>query len=258
MADVEMRYPESMERLGEDRKSGKDFLRLEEVYSGYGEIEVLRGVSFSVRDGEIVCLIGANGAGKSTLLKTIFGLVKLRKGRILFHGEDLSGKRPDEILRKSISLVPQGRCNFPAMTVQENLEMGAYIRDDARVQQDIENLMGRFPVLKLKRRELAGNLSGGEQQILEMASSLILNPKVILLDEPSLGLSPIMVTQVFETIRQINAEDHTVIMVEQNAKQALQIAHHAVVLDLGRKSLEGTGQEILHNEAVRKAYLGEK
>jgi len=247
-----------MGRSSEKRNPGGDFLCLEEVYSGYGEIEVLRGVSFAVREGEIVCLIGANGAGKSTLLKTIFGLVSLWKGRIIFQGEDIGGKRPEIILRKSISLVPQGRCNFPAMTVQENMEMGAYIRDDDRVHRDIENLMERFPVLQSKRRELAGNLSGGEQQILEMASSLILNPQVLLLDEPSLGLSPIMVTQVFKTIQQINSEGHTVIMVEQNAKQALQVAHHAVVLELGRKHLEGSGPEILHNQAVRKAYLGEK
>ena len=237
--------------------SSSDFLRLEEVHSGYGEIEVLRGVSFSVREGEIVCLIGANGAGESTLLKTIFGLVSLWRGRITYRGENISGKRPEEILRQSISLVPQGRCNFPAMTVQENLEMGAYIRSDNRVQQDVESLMERFPVLKLKRKELAGHLSGGEQQILEMASTLILNPMTILLDEPSLGLSPIMVTQVFETIRKINSEGHTIIMVEQNAKQALQVAHQAIVLELGRKSLEGTGLEILNNENVRRSYLGQ-
>lgn len=241
------------------RDAGKKgfILRAEEIHSGYGEIKVLRGISFTVQEGKVVCLIGANGAGKSTLLKTIFGLVQLWEGRIIFQDEDISRKPPDEILRKGISLVPQGRCNFPAMTVQENLEMGAYIRNDKGIKQDIEEIMERFPILKIKQKEFAGNLSGGEQQILEMASSLLLDPKIILLDEPSLGLSPIMVTQVFETIQKINLKGHTVIIVEQNAKQALQIAHQAIVLELGRKSLEGTGQEILNNENVRRSYLGQ-
>jgi branched-chain amino acid transport system ATP-binding protein len=232
-------------------------LQVEEVQCGYGEIEVLRGVSFSVQPREIVCLIGPNGAGKSTLLKTIFGLVTLWNGRILFQGEDISRRQPDQILRKGISLVPQGRCNFPEMTVRENLEMGAYIRRDKRLQKDINDVMARFHVLESKQKDLAGNLSGGEQQIMEMASALLLDPKIVLLDEPSLGLSPLMVAQVFETIQRINSEGRTVIMVEQNAKQALQIAHHAVVLELGRKRLEGTGQEILKNEEVKHAYLGE-
>jgi len=240
-----------------DIGDGSIILKAEKIHSGYGEIEVLRGVSFAVREGEIVCLIGANGAGKSTLLKTVFGLVRLWEGRITYQGEDISHKQPDEILRKGISLVPQGRCNFPAMTVFENLEMGAYIRKDDSVRHDIEAIMEKFPILKTKQKELAGNLSGGEQQVLEMASSLLLDPKIILLDEPSLGLSPIMVAQVFETIDSINARGHTIIMVEQNAKQALQIAHHAIVLELGRKSLEGTGQEILNNEKVKRSYLGE-
>ena len=175
-------------------------LQVDEIQCGYGEIEVLRGVSFSVQPQEIVCLIGPNGAGKSTLLKTIFGLVTLWNGRILFQGEDISRRQPDQILRKGISLVPQGRCNFPEMTVRENLEMGAYIRRDKGLQKDINDVMARFPVLEAKQREFAGNLSGGEQQIMEMASALLLNPKIVLLDEPSLGLSPLMVAQVFETI----------------------------------------------------------
>lgn len=228
-----------------------------DIQCGYGEIEVLKGVSFAVREGDIVCLIGPNGAGKSTLLKTIFGFVSLWNGRILFRDRDLSGRRPDEILRLGISLVPQGRCNFPEMTVQENLEMGAYIRNDKDVKKDIEGIMERFPLLKSKQKALAGNLSGGEQQILEMASSLLLDPTLMLLDEPSLGLSPLFVAQVFETIKRINAEGRTIIMVEQNAKQALQIAHHAIVLEMGRKRMEGSGREILENEEVKRAYLGE-
>ena len=232
-------------------------LQVDEIQCGYGEIEVLRGVSFSVHQQEIVCLIGPNGAGKSTLLKTIFGLVTLWNGRILFRGEDISRKQPEQILRKGISLVPQGRCNFPEMTVRENLEMATYIRRDKRLQKDINDVMARFPVLALKQKEFAGNLSGGEQQVMEMASTLLLNPEIILLDEPSLGLSPVMVAQVFGTIQKINAEGRTIIMVEQNAKQALQIAHRAVVLELGRKRLEGPGRDILKNEEVKRAYLGE-
>ena len=235
----------------------RPILSATEIQCGYGEIEVLRGISFVVREGEIVCLIGPNGAGKSTLLKTIFGSVSLWDGEILFQDKIISRKRPDEILRLGISLVPQGRCNFPEMTVRENLEMGAYTRNDKHVGRDIERIMERFPILKSKQKEFAGNLSGGEQQILEMASSLLLDPMIMLLDEPSLGLSPLFVAKVFETIRRINAEGHTVIMVEQNAKQALQIAHHAIVLEMGRKRMEGTGREILDNEDVKRAYLGE-
>jgi len=232
-------------------------LKVEEIHSGYGEIEVLRGVSFQIRRGEIVCLIGPNGAGKSTLLKSIFGLVSIWDGKLFFGGIEITRKKPEQILRLGISIVPQGRCNFPQMTVRENLEMGAYTRSDRGVQKDIEALLEKFPILKSKQRQFAGNLSGGEQQILEMASSLLLNPQIVLLDEPSLGLSPIMVSKVFETIQQINREGKTIVMVEQNAKQALQISNHAVVLELGRKRLEGTGQEILNNEEVKRAYLGQ-
>jgi len=232
-------------------------LKVEEIQCGYGEIEVLRGVSFNVAEGEIISLIGPNGAGKSTLLKTIFGMVSLWDGRIIFQEEDISKHKAEDVLRKGISLVPQGRCNFPEMTVYENLEMGAYIRQDKKIREDIDQIIERFPILKSKRKTLAGNLSGGEQQILEMASSLILDPQIILLDEPSLGLSPRIVTQIFETILEINTEGRTIIMVEQNAKQSLEISHHAIVLELGRKRLEGTGRDILNDEEVKHAYLGE-
>jgi len=235
----------------------RPILSATEIQSGYGEIEVLKGISFEIREGDIVCLIGPNGAGKSTFLKTIFGFATLWDGEILFRDKNISRKRSDEILRLGISLVPQGRCNFPEMTVRENLEMGAYTRNDKDVGRDIEKTMERFPVLKSKQKEFAGNLSGGEQQILEMASSLLLDPMIILLDEPSLGLSPLLVAQVFETIQKINNEGHTIIMVEQNAKQALQIEHHAFVLGMGRKKMEGTGREILGDDDVKRAYLGE-
>ncbi len=229
---------------------------IEDVHSGYGDIKVLKGVSMTVRRGEILSIIGANGAGKSTLLCTVFGTVRVTHGEIYFEGKRVTNRSPFEILSLGVTYVPQGRANFPAMTIQENLEMGAFTRKDtAQVARDIDALCERFPILQ-RRTEKAGNLSGGQQQILEMAMALILHPKVILIDEPTLGLSPLMVSSVFATIREINSGGTTVIMVEQNAKRALEISHHAVVLDLGGKRFEGTGQEILNNPDVRLHYLG--
>ena len=231
-------------------------LELHSVVAGYEQVEVLRGVSLAVRAGEIVCIIGANGAGKSTLLKTVFGMVRARAGRIVFDGEDIANRPPVEILRRGLSYVPQGRCNFPGMTVEENLEMGAYIRNDAAVRNDIEAMLARFPVLGEKRRAPAGTLSGGQQQILEMAIALLLHPKLLLIDEPSLGLDPKMVEAVFDAIQTLNREGATVLMVEQNAKRALEISDRAFVLELGRNRFEGTGQELLGNPEVRQHYLG--
>jgi branched-chain amino acid transport system ATP-binding protein len=230
---------------------------VDNVRSGYGEIEVLKGVSVSVRRGDILSIIGANGAGKSTLLRTLFGTVKVSSGDVYFEGRRVTNLPPLEILKLGVAYVPQGRTNFPAMTIQENLEMGAFIRrrDRPAILKDIDQLTQRFPVLE-RRQEKAGNLSGGQQQILEMAMALILHPKVVLIDEPTLGLSPIMMTSVFTTIQEINAAGTTIIMVEQNAKRSLEISHHAIVLDLGRKRFEGTGAEILANPEVRLHYLG--
>jgi ABC-type branched-subunit amino acid transport system ATPase component len=231
-------------------------LDLSEVRAGYGEVEVLRGVSVSVHAGEMVSLIGANGAGKSTLLKTVFGMVRAQTGRILFAGDEITNRPSTEILRRGLSYVPQGRCNFPAMSIQENLEMGAYLRDDARVKDDIEATFDRFPMLRDKRRTLAGALSGGQQQILEMAIALLLHPRLLLIDEPSLGLDPRMVEAVFDAIQAINREGATILMVEQNARKALSISHRAVVLELGRNRFEGTGRDLLENPEVRAHYLG--
>jgi len=231
-------------------------LEIDGVHAGYGETEVLRGVTARVRPGEIVSIIGANGAGKSTLLRAVFGMVKPTAGRIRVAGEDIAGKDPPEVLRRGCSYVPQGRCNFPAMSVEENLEMGAYTRRDGDVRRDIEALMARFPVLGARRRALAGTLSGGQQQILEMAIALLLRPRLLLVDEPSLGLDPRMVEAVFGTIQAINAEGTSILMVEQNAKQALAISHRGFVLELGRNRFEGTGQELLANDEVRTHYLG--
>jgi ABC-type branched-subunit amino acid transport system ATPase component len=226
------------------------------VVAGYEEVEVLRGVSVAVAAGEIVSIIGANGAGKSTLLRTVFGMVPARAGSIRLAGEAIAGRSSVEILKRGVGYVPQGRCNFPAMTVEENLEMGAYLRRDPRVRDDIAALLGRFPMLAAKRGEPAGTLSGGQQQILEMAISLLLRPRLLLVDEPSLGLDPRMVETVFDTILEINREGVTILMVEQNAKKALSVSHRGFVLELGRNRFEGTGQELLDDPDVRLHYLG--
>ena len=231
-------------------------LELTDVRAGYEDVDVLRGVALRVRAGDIGSIIGAHGAGKSTLLRTVFGLVPVRGGSIRFAGAEIAGRSSIDILRRGVSYVPQGRCNFPAMSVEENLEMGAYLRNDSDVRRDIERTMERFPMLAGKRRSPAGTLSGGQQQILEMALALLLHPRLLLIDEPSLGLDPRMVDVVFETIVGINREGATVLMVEQNAKQALGISHRAFVLELGRNRFEGTGQELLDDPDVRRHYLG--
>ena len=231
-------------------------LELDEVRAGYEEVEVLRGVSLRVRQGHIVSIIGANGAGKSTLLKTVFGMIRPQAGSIRLAGKEIAGRRPVEVLARGVSYVPQGRCNFPAMTVEENLEMGAYTRNDRDVTRDIEAMLTRFPMLGEKRQAPAGTLSGGQQQILEMAIALLLHPKLLMVDEPSLGLDPRMAEAVFDTILTINREGTTVLMVEQNAKKALSVSHLAFVLELGRNRFEGTGRELLDNPEVRAHYLG--
>jgi neutral amino acid transport system ATP-binding protein len=231
-------------------------LVLEELVAGYDEVDVLRGVSLSVQPGDIVAIIGANGAGKSTLLRTVFGMVVPRAGRIRFAGSDIGGRPSVEVVRRGVGYVPQGRCNFPAMTVEENLEMGAYLRRDRQVGADIAALFTRFPVLADKRGAPAGTLSGGQQQILEMAMALLLHPRLLLVDEPSLGLDPRMVEVVFETILAINGEGTTILMVEQNAKKALSVSHRGFVLELGRNRFEGTGRMLLEDPDVRLHYLG--
>jgi ABC-type branched-subunit amino acid transport system ATPase component len=231
-------------------------LELREVVAGYEEVEVLRGVSLAVRAGEIVCIIGANGAGKSTLLRTVFGMVRPRAGTIRFAAREIAGLQPTAVLRRGLGYVPQGRCNFPVMSVEENLQMGAYLRRDERVRDDIEALLVRFPLLATKRRDPAGTLSGGQQQILEMAIALLLHPRLLMIDEPSLGLDPRMVEIVFDAILAINREGTTILMVEQNARKALSVSHRGLVLELGRNRFEGTGAELLNDPEVRQHYLG--
>lgn len=231
-------------------------LEAQGIVCGYGDMDILRSISVSIPDGIITTIIGPNGAGKSTLLKALFGLVRVRRGRVLFAGRDITRERPGRILAAGLAYVPQGRSSFPAMTVQENLEMGAFTRRDGRVQADIEAILVQFDVLARKRKQLAGYLSGGERQTLEMAMVLLLHPKAILLDEPSIGLSPLMIEQVFGEVQRINREGTTIVMVEQNVKRALAISHRAIVLELGQVCFEGTGQEIRDSASVRHLYLG--
>lgn len=235
----------------------RSFISIQDIQAGYGDIVVLKGVSMNINAGEIFSIIGANGAGKSTLLKALFGLVEVTNGAIYLEDEEITNVSSREILKYKIAYVPQGRSNFPAMSIEENLEMGAYTRtDQVAVAEDIDELCSRFPILQKKRKERAGNLSGGQQQILEMAIALMLHPKVLLIDEPTLGLAPKLVSNVFDAIHSINELGTTVVMVEQNAKRALEISQHGVVLDLGKKRFEGTGEELLQNADVRRHYLG--
>jgi len=232
-------------------------LVLADVNTYYGKIHALQGVSMTVGQGEIVTLIGANGAGKTTTLKTISGLLHPRRGTVTFEGKDISKTAAHLLVREGIGHAPEGRRIFSRMTVLENLQMGAFTRDQSTIQPDIDRVMDLFPRLRERTHQLGGTLSGGEQQMLAIGRALMSEPRVLLLDEPSLGLSPILVQQVFQTIREINAQGVTVLLVEQNALQALSIAHRAYVLQNGRVVLTGPAADVMKNEQVRKAYLGE-
>lgn len=237
-------------------------LELRQVSAAYGPVRALHDVSVMVQQGEIVTLIGANGAGKTTMLRTISGLLKpVRGSQILFEGKNIETLAPDVIVKMGISQVPEGRRVFPGLTVRENLEVGAATRLrrwklTPEIEADIERTYGIFPRLRERREQLAWSLSGGEQQMLAMARGLVSRPKLLLLDEPSLGLAPNLVQEVFRTIRTINAQGTTVLLVEQNARMALQIGHRGYVLETGRVVLEGTGPSLLNNSEVKEAYLG--
>jgi branched-chain amino acid transport system ATP-binding protein len=232
-------------------------LRLEGVAAGYGRTAVLGGLSIDIPAGELVCMVGANGAGKTTTLKAISGLIRPTAGRILLEGREIQGRPPQEILRLGVAHCPEGRRVFPYMTVQENLEMGAYIRSDAaRVAADLDQVLVHFPVLAERRRQAAGTLSGGEQQMLAIGRALMARPRLILFDEPSLGLAPTAVEATFAIIDQIQKDGTTVFMVEQNAYMALRMASRAYVMEAGRIALEGPARDLLDNEHVRRAYLG--
>ncbi len=223
----------------------------------YGSIHAIKNVSFEVQEGEIVTLIGANGAGKTTTLHSISGLIKPKNGEITFMGNDLRTTEPHRIIKLGLAQVPEGRRIFSKMTVLENLEMGAYIRNDGdQIEDDFEKLFERLPRLKERRKQIAGTLSGGEQQMLAIGRALMCNPKMLLLDEPSMGLSPLLVNEIFSIIRDVNQSGVTVLLVEQNAKKALEVANRAYVLETGTIAMEGDADELANDEKVRKAYLG--
>jgi branched-chain amino acid transport system ATP-binding protein len=232
-------------------------LVLDEVNTYYGNIHALQGISMRVEAGEIVTLIGANGAGKTTTLKTISGLLHPRKGTVTFEGADVSKTAAHNLVRQGIGHAPEGRRIFGRMSVLENLQMGAFTRDQTTIGPDIDRVMGLFPRLRERTHQLGGTLSGGEQQMLAIGRALMSEPRLLLLDEPSLGLSPILVQQIFAIIKEINGQGTTILLVEQNALQALSIANRAYVLQTGRVVLTGSADEVKANESVRKAYLGE-
>jgi branched-chain amino acid transport system ATP-binding protein len=232
-------------------------LELENVHTYYGHIHALKGISLTVEEGEIVTLIGANGAGKSTTLNTISGLLRPRQGHIRLGGDDLSHYKPHEIVAKGVIQVPEGRRVFGRLTTTENLEMGAYTRSDRRaIAESIQKVFTLFPRLKERRSQVAGTLSGGEQQMLATGRALMANPKVLLLDEPSMGLAPVLVDSIFDTIRQLHKQGTTILLVEQNARKALQVANRGYVIQTGEVILRDTAESLRQNEVVRKSYLG--
>lgn len=232
-------------------------LRVENLAVNYGMINAVRGVNFEVNQGEIVSLIGANGAGKSTILRTISGLIKPATGTLTYEGQNITKTNAQKIVQLGISHVPEGRHVFKGLSVRENLEMGAFLRKDrANIEEDIQAVYDRFPVLGERQKQDASTLSGGEQQMLAMGRALMSKPKLLLLDEPSMGLAPIFIQEIFNIIQQIQAQGTTVLLIEQNAKMALSIASRGYVLETGKIVLSGTGQELLESDAVQKAYLG--
>jgi len=234
-------------------------LKINDLHVSYGNIEVLKGISLEVHQGEIVTLIGANGAGKTTLLKTISGLLRPTQGTIVYEGTNIEHFPPDKIVKLGISHAPEGRRVFSRSTVYENLAIGAYIHNDHRKKKaDIEKYMKRFPVLNERRNQLAGTLSGGEQQMLATSRALMSNPKIVLLDEPSMGLAPTLVKEIFQIIKELRDDGVTILLVEQNASMALNLADRAYVLETGYISLQGRASDLLNDDQVRKSYLGEE
>jgi branched-chain amino acid transport system ATP-binding protein len=241
-----------------DRAKSPPLLELSRLQVAYGGIQAVKGIDLHVDDGELVCLIGANGAGKTTTLKGICGVQPVKAGTIRYAGENITGKPPHRLVRRGLAMVPEGRGVFGALTIEENLAMGAYIRSDrAGVQRDIEHVFTLFPRLKERRRQTAGTLSGGEQQMLAMGRALMSKPRMLLLDEPSMGLAPLMVQKVFETVMTVSREGVTILLIEQNAKLALEVSNRGYVMESGEITLSGDAKKLLHDPAVRAAYLGE-
>lgn len=233
-------------------------LEARDIVAGYSkELDILNGVSLDVSEGTMVSIIGPNGAGKSTVFRVLFGLLSARKGTVMFEGKDVTNKPPSDLLKRGITFVPQGRHVFPLMTVRENLELGAYIRSDrSALKKDLERVYELFPLLRERAKQKGGSLSGGEMQTLEMGRAMLLNPKLMFLDEPSLGLSPIMANEVFDKVEEIRDAGSTMLVVEQNADRSLQMSDFAYVLETGRNKHEGTAEEIRTNEEVKRLYLG--
>jgi ABC-type branched-subunit amino acid transport system ATPase component len=234
------------------------FLDIREIYAGYGKLDILKGVNLYVNQGEVVCVIGPNGAGKSTVFKALYGFIPIRKGKAVFDNQDISSFRPQEMLRAGVSIVPQLRSVFPQMTVRENLEMGMYLeRDSSRVERRIEEIFDLFPRLAERRKQIAGTMSGGEQRMLEIGRALMYNPKLLLMDEPSAGLAPLISKMIFEKIKVLNNEiGLTVLMIEQNARSGLEISNRGYVLQLGVNVFEGASQDLLNDPEVRRSFLG--
>ncbi len=245
------------EKTSASAQTGREMLSIKGLYSSYGQIEVLHNVDISINAGEIVSLVGANGAGKSTLLMTLSGLQPIDRGEMMFEGKDMRKMSSDKRVSNGIVQVPEGRQVFKDMTVQDNLLLGAYTRGSGpEVKQDLEKIYDRFPILRQKRHDLAGELSGGQQQMLAMGRALMAKPRLLLLDEPSMGLAPLIVEEIFNIVRELKKEGITIFLVEQNASQALALADRGYVLETGEVVLQGTGRELLSNEKVREAYLG--
>jgi branched-chain amino acid transport system ATP-binding protein len=232
-------------------------LEVENIHAGYGKLEILRGVSLRVEAGQVVSIIGPNGAGKSTVFKTLFGLLPARQGRVRFAGEDVTNRPPADLLRRGITYVPQGRNVFPLMTVDENLRLGAYVRPrSAELDREVERVYATFPMLQAARRKRAAELSGGQQQMLEMGRALLLRPRLMLLDEPTLGLAPLVFREIFRIIEDLRRGGQTILMVEQNAAKALEISDYAYVLELGKNRFDGSGEAIRNDDRIRRLYLG--
>jgi branched-chain amino acid transport system ATP-binding protein len=233
-------------------------LELSQLAVAYGGIQAVKGIDLVVRQGELVCLIGANGAGKTTTLKGICGMLPVKSGTIRYDGHDITGRPAFELVRNGLAMVPEGRGVFGALTIEENLAMGAYVRTDRDgIANDVDRVFGLFPRLKERRRQTAGTLSGGERQMLAMGRALMSRPRLLLLDEPSMGLAPLMVQKVFETVLAVSGEGVTILLIEQNAKLALEVSHRGYVMESGELTLEGDAASLLHDPKVRAAYLGE-
>lgn len=239
-------------------KNGRPLLEVKEIYAGYLDADILKGVSLDVYRGEIVCVIGPNGAGKSTVFKAVYGFIDVRRGQVLFEGRDITKARPQAMLNSGIAIVPQLRSVFPQMTVHENLEMGMYLeRDRKRIKQRVQDIFDLFPRLGERSKQKAGTMSGGEQRMLEIGRALMLEPSLLLMDEPSAGLAPLITKNIFQQVQYLNQElGLTILMIEQNARQGLEFSDRGYVLELGKNSYEGSGQELIDNPEVRRAFLG--